>query len=365
MIRTTLLMAAAALAAYAADNNTNNAGPNSAPNPYTTVDNFFKMPEGRTWGSTSAIDIDKEGHVWVAERCGKNDCSESKLDPILEFDAKTGKLIKSFGGGMMNFPHGICVDKQGNIWVTDGHKANGKGMVAIKFSPEGKVLMTLGKPGEPGNGPDTLDEPNDVAIAPNGDIFVADGHRPGVGNARVIKYTKDGKFIKQWGEHGSGPGQFEMPHGLAFDSKGRLFVADRGNNRIQIFDQEGTFIAEWKQFGRPSGIFIDKKDVLYSTDSESQNVKAPANPARAGKQGRGRGGFNTDYGLNPGFERGIRIGSAKDGKVIAFIPDPQKEDANGRRPVTSAAEGVAADSKGNVYGAEVGPRDVKKYVKSK
>ena len=153
------------------------------------------------------------------------------------------------------------------------------------------------------------------------------------GNARVIKYTKDGKFIKQWGEHGSGPGQFEMPHGLAFDSKGRLFVADRGNNRIQIFDQEGTFIAEWKQFGRPSGIFIDKKDVMYSTDSESQNVKAPANPARAGKQGRGRGGFNTDYGLNPGFKRGIRIGSAKDGKVVAFIPDPQKEDANGRRPV--------------------------------
>jgi sugar lactone lactonase YvrE len=371
MIRSTLLLAAAALAAYAADTSTG-AAPNSAPNPYTTVDHFFKMPEGRTWGSTSAVDIDKAGHVWIAERCGKNDCSDSKLDPILEFDAKTGTLIKSFGGGMLNFPHGICVDKQGNVWVTDGHKANGKGMVAIKFSPEGKILMTIGKPGEPGDGPDTLNEPNDVAIAPNGDIFIGDGHNVGTGNARVIKYTKDGKFIKQWGEHGSGPGQFEMPHGLAFDSKGRLFVADRGNNRIQIFDQEGTFIAEWKQFGRPSGIFIDKKDVLYSTDSESQNVKAPANAARAGRQGKagkaGKGGgrgFNSDYGLNPGFERGIRIGSAKDGKVIAFIPDPQKEDANGRRPITSAAEGVAADSKGNVYGAEVGPRDVKKYTKSK
>lgn len=381
MIRSTLLLAAAAIATYAADNTTNT-GANSAPNPYVTIDNFFKMPEGRTWGATSAVEVDKQGNIWVAERCGKNDCSDSKLDPILEFDAKTGKLIKSFGGGTMNFPHGICIDKQGNIWVTDGHAGNGKGMVAIKFAPDGRVLMTLGKPGVAGDGPDAFNEPNDVAIAPNGDIFVADGHRPDVGNARVIKFTKDGKFIKEWGGHGPEPGHFEMPHGLAFDSKGRLFVADRGNNRIQIFDQEGNFIAEWKQFGRPSGIFIDKKDNLYSTDSESQNVKAPANAGRAaaakqgkavkgkagdkaGKAGAGGGGFNSDYGFNPGFERGIRIGSAKDGKVVAFIPDPQKEDENGRRPVTSAAEGVAADSKGNVYGAEVGPRDVKKYTKSK
>jgi streptogramin lyase len=376
MFRSALLLAGAAMAVYAADN-----PPNSAPNPYVTIDNFFKMPEGRTWGSTSAVDVDKDGHVWVAERCGGNSCAASKLDPILEFDAKTGKLLKSFGGGMFIFPHGICIDKQGNVWVTDGQGAEGKGHVAIKFAPDGRVLMTLVKPGVAGDGPDTFNQPNDVAIAPNGDIFVSDGHNVGTGNARVVKFTKDGKFIKQWGGHGPEPGHFEMPHGLAFDSKGRLFVADRGNNRIQVFDQEGTFILEWKQFGRPSGIFIDKKDNLYSTDSESQNVKAPAAApgGAAGKQGKagkgkagdkagkggGGGGFNADYGLNPGFERGIRIGSAKDGKVVAFIPDPQKADDNGRRPVTSAAEGVAADSKGNIYGAEVGPRDVKKYTKAK
>ncbi len=369
--RTTLLgaFACAAFGAPPAD-----VAPNAYPNPYVTIENFFKLPEGRTWGSTSAVDVDKEGHVWIAERCGKNDCTGSTVDPILEFDGKTGKLLRSFGSGMFLFPHGICVDKQGNVWVTDGHD-NGKiGDDVIKFSPDGHVLMKLGKPGVAGDGPDAFHEPNDVAIAPNGDIFVADGHNIGSGNARVVKFTKDGKFIKQWGEHGSGPGQFEVPHGLAFDSKGRLFVADRGNNRIQIFDQEGNFVAEWKQFGRPSGVFIDKKDILYVTDSESQEMHAPANTGRGRGRGRaskggGRPGannpLNLDYGYNPGFERGIRIGSAKDGKVVAFIPDPQQPDANGRRPITSAAEGVAADSKGNVYGAEVGPKDVKKYSKTK
>jgi sugar lactone lactonase YvrE len=160
----------------------------------------------------------------------------------------------------------------------------------------------------------------------------------GRGNARVVKFSKDGKFIKQWGGHGSAPGQFEMPHALAFDSQGRLFVGDRGNNRIQIFDQDGKYLTEWKQFGRPSGIYIDKNDVMYVSDSES-----------TGKEG---------YGYNPGWKRGSRIGNARDGSVTAFIPDPSPGTA-----VTSAAEGVAADAQGNVYGAEVGPKDVKKYVK--
>ena len=230
------------------------------------------------------------------------------------------------------------VDKDGNIWITDGHAKDGKGFQVFKFSPEGKVLLTLGKAGVAGDGPDTFNEPNDVAIAPNGDIFVSDGHTPNMGNARVVKFTKDGKFIRQWGGHGSGPGQFEVPHALAFDSQGRLFVGDRANNRIQIFDQDGKFIAEWKQFGRPSGIYIDANDVVYVTDSESTD-----------RQG---------YGHNPGYKRGIRIGSAKDGTVTAFIPDPSPGTG-----ATSMSEGVAADAAGNVYGAEVGPKDLKKYIR--
>ncbi len=314
---------------------------NDLPNPYLTIENWAKMPERRTWGATSAVEIDRDGKsIWVGERCGANTCVGSNLPAILKFDA-SGKLVKSFGAGMFIFPHGIHVDRQGNIWVTDGIPPGaapapaGKGHIVVKFSPAGKVLLTLGKVGVTGDGPDTFNQPSDVVTAPNGDIFVADGHG-GNSNARIVKFTKDGKFIKTWGKKGPAPGEFDTPHGLAFDSRGRLFVADRNNNRLQIFDQEGKFLEEWKQFSRLSGIYIDRNDVLYGTDSESNSRR------------------------NAGWKRGIRIGSARDGKVTAFIPDPNP---NPDTAATSAAEGVAADSQGNVYGAEVGPRALKRYVK--
>jgi sugar lactone lactonase YvrE len=328
---------------------------NSAPNPYRTIGNFFKMPDGRTWGSTSAVEVDRDGRsLWVAERCGQNSCLDrttgkmSDLPSILRFDA-SGKLVRSFGQGMLIFPHGITVDRDGNIWVTDGQDngpqaARGapprpgppaeatRGNQVFKFSPEGKLLMTLGKPGGAAE-PDYFYQPDDVLVAPNGDIFVSEGH--GGTNSRILKFTKEGKLIKIIGKKGSGPGEFDLPHGLAMDSQGRLFVADRGNNRIQIIDQDGKFIDQWPQFSRPSGIAI-RNDVLYVADSESGSV-APN---------------------HKDWKRGIRIGSVKDGKVTAFIPDPD-ENATG----TSAAEGVAVDPQGNVFGAEVGPKAVKKYEK--
>ena len=312
--------------------------PNSQPNPYRTVEHWYQLPEGRTMGSTSAVTVTPDGHIWVVDRCAANSCVGSNLNPIFEFD-RSGKMLRNFGAGLFAFPHSITFDKDGNFWIADqgGRGGNGKGDQVFKFSHDGKILMTLGKAGQPGDTEDTFRDPNSVAIAPNGDVFISDGHRPTTGNARVLKFTKDGKFIKQWGGHGDGPGQFEMPHSLFFDSKGRLFVADRGNNRIQIFDQDGKYLAEWKQFSRPSGIYIDKNDVIYVADSESTD--------------------NDTYGHNPGWQRGMRVGSAKDGSVFAFIPDPHPGGA------TSAAEGVAADADGNIYGAEVGPKDVKKYVK--
>jgi sugar lactone lactonase YvrE len=314
---------------------------NDLPNPYQTIANYFKLPAGRSWGSTSAVEIDKDGRsIWVAERCGANSCAGSSLDPILKFDA-SGRLVKSFGAGMLVFPHGIFVDRDGNVWVTDAQGRDGKGHQVFKFSPDGKVLFSLGRAGVAGDPPEALTEPNDVVIAPNGDIFVAEGHSGQNANAapgtvaRVSKFSKDGTFIRSWGKLGSAPGEFKTPHGLAFDSSGRLFVADRGNVRLQIFDQNGQFIADWKQFGRPSGLYIDGNDTLYVVDSES----SPAN--------------------HPGWKRGLRIGSAKDGKVNYFIPDPETNPTG-----TSAAEGVAVDSQGNLYGAEVGPKAVKKYVKT-
>jgi hypothetical protein len=339
---------------------------NDAPNPYRTVEGWAKLPEGRKWGSTSAVDIDRDGKsIWVAERCGANSCLDRasgeimNVPPILKFDS-SGTLVKSFGAGMFIAPHGIYVDTDDNVWVTDyqdnaplppgGRGAGGgrsaqsvgpigprpgstKGHQVYKFSPDGKLLMTLGTPGGAAE-PDYFYAPNDVIVAPSGEIFVSEGH--GAGNNRILKFTKDGKLIKSWGKLGTGPGEFDQPHALAFDSKGRLFVGDRNNNRIQIFDQDGNFLAQMKQFSRPSGIFIDKNDMIYVADSESMSVSR-----------------NHD-----GWKRGIRIGSLTDGKVVAFIPDPVEE-ARG----TSAAEGVAADAQGNIYGAEVGPMALKRYVK--
>jgi streptogramin lyase len=325
---------------------------NDHPNPYDTINDFFALPDGRTWGATSAVYVDVDGSsIWVAERCGANSCAGSTVDPILKYD-QNGRLLTSFGAGMFIWPHGIHVDREGNVWVTDARGASAaelerypgerdKGHVVYKFSPQGELLMTLGTPGVAGDGRGPLlNEPNDVLVAPNGDIFVADGHSGQGANAnlntvaRIAKFDRSGNLLDSWGRIGSAPGEFRTPHGLAMDSQGRLFVADRGNVRIQILDQQGNFITEWKQFGRLSGIYIDANDILYTADSESSATS------------------------NPGWRRGIRVGNAVTGHVLAFIPDPAAQPTG-----TTAAEGVTADAAGNVYGAEVGPRQLVKYVR--
>jgi len=306
--------------------------PNAAPNPYRMLENWAQLPEGRQWGAPIGVEVDhRDGKsIWVFDRCGANTCTGSNVAPIMKFDP-SGKLVANFGAGMFNFPHGLFVDRDGNVWVTDGRSEGGKGHTVIKFAPDGKVLMTLGKPGVAGDGPDTFNSPSDVVVAPNGDIFVADGHGEGT-NDRIVKLSKDGKFIKAWGKHGSAPGEFNVPHTIALDSAGRVFVGDRSNSRIQIFDSDGNLLAEWRQFGRPSSVFIDKNDIIYVADSQS------------------------DQKSNPGFKQGIRIGSVKDGKVTAFIPllDPQLQ----------GAEEVTADDQGNVYGGFTSKRNLKKFVKN-
>jgi NHL repeat len=317
--------------------------PNAVPNPttdrYRTVEDFFKLPPGRIMGSSSAVAGDSRGHIWVVDRCAANNCAGSKLDPIMEFDAH-GNFIKAFGAGELLFPHGFVIDKQDHLWITDGHVADGKGDDVLEFDEGGKLLRTLGKPGVQGDGPDTFHEPDAILIAPDGSIFVSDGHTPGKGNSRVVKLDAQGQFVMQWGGHGDGPGQFEVPHCLAMDSKGRLYVGDRANNRIQVFTQDGKWLGQLTQFGRPSGITIDHNDILYVTDSESRDAAG--------------------YGHHPGWKRGIRVGSLKDGKVTDFIPDT---DPNPEAGSTSGGEGIWVDGQGAIYSAQVEQRRIVKYVK--
>lgn len=274
-----------------------------------------------------------EGNLYVLGRCHDNSCAGRSEPAVLVFNS-AGKIVSTWGSGLFNFPHGFLLDKQGFIWISDSQSGGGKGNQVLKFTRNGKLLMSLGKAGEGGTGTDVFDQPTSIAIAPNGDIFVSEGHTPTYGNSRIVKFSKDGKLIKIIGKKGRGEGEFMGPHSLAFDSQGRLFVADRGNNRIQIINQEGRFLADWKQFGRPSGLFITKDDTLYVADSES---------------------WGPDQ---PGWKKGIRIGSAKDGKVLAFI-----EDLESTTEDHSGAEAVGVDSKGNVYGGVVRRKMLEKHYK--
>jgi len=305
----------------------------SMPNPYRTVAGWMKAPEGRTLGSISMVDVAPNGTLWIAERCGANDClPNGDVDPILHV-ASNGEWLGAFGAGLFAWPHGIYVDAAGNVWVTDARGGDDRGHQVIKFAPDGRELLRLGTSAHAGDGATHFNGPTDVVVAPNGDVFVSDGHEP-MSNNRIVKFSADGRYIKEWGGSGSAPGQFLVPHALALDSQGRLFVADRDNNRIQIFDQDGKFLEQWTQFGRPSGIHISADDTLYVSDNQSNEER------------------------HAGWPRGIYVGSAKDGSVRAFIPDPEFDP---KRAQETGAHGLAADADGTIYGAEVYSQSVKKY----
>lgn len=310
---------------------------NDLPQPYRTTRDWGELPPSiKAWPAVTAVEVAPDGSIYVIERCNANSCEGRSEPPILKYNAQ-GKLLKAWGENLFNFPHGAAVDAQGNLWVTDARGGNGKGHQVIKFDANGRELMRLGKAGISGSGPDLFDQPNDVLVAPNGDVFVADSHRNGKNN-RIVRFTKDGQFIKAFGTKGTGQGQISEPHTIAMDSRGRLFVGDRENNRIQIFDQDGTFIAQWHQFGRPSGIYITKDDTMYVADSES--------------------GPDTGAHELMGIRKGIRIGSAKDGTVTAFI-----EDMEPTRADHSGAEGLGVDAQGNVYGAVVRRQMLERHVR--
>jgi DNA-binding beta-propeller fold protein YncE len=340
----------------------------TGPNPYRLVeglqagggpgrigDVWAKLPSGRQMGSPGGLHVDADGaHIWAIVRCGSDGtprgsqtyCNESDLDPVLRFDPD-GNVTTMFGRRLFDWPHGLHVDRDGNVWITEAGGA-GRGQAAtdasgapighqvFKFSPRGELLMTLGEAGVSGSGPYHFTAPSDVVTAPNGDIFVADGHNA-AGNNRIVKYSRDGRFIRAFGETGYGPGQLRGPHAIAMDSSGRIFVADRQNQRIVIFDQDGNYVTRWTQFGMPSDIWIDEADRIYVADSES------------------------DMNENPGWEKGIRVGDVRTGWVDFFILD-----GGDNPPITaggSGAESITVDRAGNIYAGEPRPQRLLKYVR--
>jgi sugar lactone lactonase YvrE len=308
---------------------------------YLTVSEWAQLPEGRTWGAVTGVFPDPDGrHMWVLDRCGANSCVGSNMDPVFKFDLD-GNLVANFGGGLFAWPHGFFVDHEGNVWVADGPTdaraeagaAEGKGQQVFKLSPEGEVLMTLGMAGVWGHELDRFNGPSGVMVAPNGDVYVLDGHGEG-GNNRVMKFTDDGRLVRSWGTSGPGPaaGELSDAHAIAMDSQGRIIIGDRRNIRIQIFDQDGTFLEQWTHFGPPSSIYIDENDVMYVTDTQTSAL-----PSWYGER------------RPEDWVRGIRVGDAGTGRVMAFIE--------------SNAEFVAVDRAGNVYGGEVPGQRLVKYEK--
>ena len=313
---------------------------NDLPRPYTTQRDWGELPNNTAaWAAVTAVEPSPDGQfIYVVHRCFENSCEGRPEDPILKYDY-AGNLLAHFGAGLFLFPHGAVVDHDGALWVTDARGNDSLGHRAIKFSPDGEVLMELGQAGVGGAGEDLLYWPNDIVVDPaDGDIFVAESHRNGENN-RIVHYDSRGNYLGEFGEKGSGPGQLSEPHTIAMDSRGRLFVGDRENNRIQIFSQQGELLDEWRQFGRPSGIFISADDRIYVADSES--------------------GPDTGAGELSGIMKGIRIGSAVTGVVDSFIEDmePLRDDHSG-------AEGVGVDAEGNVYGAVVRRRMLERHVLS-
>lgn len=288
--------------------------PESAPElDYVVAPTAVTLPAGKTMGATASVAFDANGHLWVLSR-GEQAFFEFNPD---------GTFIRAFGDGLFTRSHGLRVDRQGNLWATDvgGH-------IVVKMNREGQTLLTIGTKGEAGDwdeaaGSHKLNQPNDIAIAANGDVFVAQGHTPGpTGDARVLKFNKEGKFIKSWGGKGSGPGQFQVAHGIAIDGKGLLWVADRENQRMQLFDQDGKFVREIKYKGLPCSLDIGRQFIYMVNGFAGQVLRLDLNGkvlAAMGKPGKGPGEFGEAHMIAVNQKDEIYVADSVNAALVKFV----------------------------------------------
>jgi DNA-binding beta-propeller fold protein YncE len=284
----------------------------SPPLDYVAVADVFSLPKGMTFGSTSGVAINSKGNIYVLNR-GPN--------PLMEFDA-SGRFIRSLGEGFFDRPHGLRIDSEDNVWTTDVASH-----VVYKFNPEGRIVLVLGVRGSAGDMHayghlPLFNQPNDIAFAPGGEIFVTQGH--GRGEPRVLKFDKDGNFIKAWGKKGKAAGEFDIAHSIAIDARGLVYVADRNNQRIQVFDADGRFIRESKHPGTPCGLFIGPDQTLWLAHGHAgQVLKLDLNGnvlGAMGRQGKGLGQFGEAHFMAVSARDEIFVADTLNWRVQKFAP---------------------------------------------
>jgi streptogramin lyase len=299
---------------------------------YGVQTGFFQRPAGLAWGDMVGIAIDGQGQIWLSTRAQV---------PVQVFDAQ-GKFVRAWGEGLLGSSHFIRIDPEGMVWLADV-----KNHVVFRLTPEGKVLMTLGTPGEAGCDATHMNRPTDVAVSPAGEIFVSDGY----GNARIAHYDKQGKFVKQWGKVGTAAGEFSFPHSIVMDSKGLLYVADRSNNRIQVFDQGGNFLAQWRNLLVPWGLFVTR-----SAQGEDEIWACGSSPM----PWRPEDGF---LGCPPKDQLIMKFDTT--GRVLQLWTFPKGEDGKEEPGELNWLHAIAVDPHGNVFVGDVKGKQAQKFVPMK
>lgn len=303
--------------------------------PHVNMTTWYKVdpswpqrPQGIEWGQMPGVAVDADDNVWLYTRANP---------PVQVYDAH-GKFLRSWGEDVVGKAHHIKIDRDGTIWLADiGNH------VVMQFTPQGKLLKTLGTRGEPGDDETHLNQPTDMAVAPNGDVFVSDGY----GNNRIVHFDKDGHFVKAWGRLGTGPGEFSLPHAIVMDSRGRLYVADRNNVRVQVFDQNGRFLDEWRNLLVPWGFWISKHDEIWVCGSSPQ----PWRPE--------------DEALGCPPKDQVFMKFNPDGKLLQLWTVPKAEDGKEQPGECNWVHGIALDSHGNIYAGDIIGKRAQKFVRQK
>jgi streptogramin lyase len=292
---------------------------------YVVDSKWPQKPAEFQWAEMPGVAVDARDQVYLFTRA----------NPPVQVYTADGKFVRAWGEKAIKSAHHIKIDPEGNVWVADiGHH------VVRKFTPEGKLLLTLGTPDHPGCDETHLNQPTDMAVTPAGDVFVSDGY----GNARVVHFDKSGKFVRAWGELGTKPGQFSIPHAIAY-CKDRLYVADRNNVRVQVFDRQGKLLDVWNNLIVPWGFCVTPQDEIWVCGSSPMQWRKEDNALGCPPKDQVFMKFNPD------------------GKLLQLWTVPKGADGLEKPGEVNWVHAIAVDSKGNLYAGDIKGKKAQKFVR--